>query len=75
MADRPRQTLTDYVTIALSPRPDTRVRSLRRLAAKRCDRLVLVPYSEPLARGQRSDDERTRRALTALGTTLRTRTV
>jgi hypothetical protein len=62
------------VTIALTPRPDTRVRSLRRLAAQRCEQLVLIPYSEPLARGQRSDDERTLRALTALGTTLRRRT-
>jgi hypothetical protein len=60
------------VTVALTPRPDTSVRSLRRLAARRCERLVLFPHSEPLARGARINDERTRRALTALATALRT---
>jgi cellulose biosynthesis protein BcsQ len=64
----------NLVAVALTPRPDTRVRALRRLAAQRCERLVLIPYSEPLAHGRRPDEERTRRALTALGTTLRART-
>lgn len=48
------------------------VRALRGLAAKRCERLVLCPHSERLARGEPADDdERLLRALGGLTPTLR----
>jgi hypothetical protein len=59
------------VAIASRPRPNASVRALRRLAATRCERLVLVPHSDRLARGDLTGDERLRRALTGLATTLR----
>lgn len=39
--------------------PSVSVRALRRLAAERCDRLVLAPHSEALARGDLTDGSRT----------------
>jgi hypothetical protein len=65
---RARETL---VAIAARPRPNANVRALRRLAATRCERLVLVPHSDELARGDLNGDERLRRALTGLAATLR----
>jgi hypothetical protein len=59
------------VAIAARQRPQASVRGLRRLAATRCERLVLVPHSDRLARGELNGDERIRRALTGLATTLR----
>lgn len=61
------------VATAHSPRPDVSVRALRRLAVKRCERLILIPYSAAAARGERAIDEATVRAFAGLGPTLRSR--
>jgi hypothetical protein len=59
------------VATAMERRAGAKVRTLRRLAANRCERLVLAPYVEALARGQQAaDDERLRAPLTALAATL-----
>jgi Flp pilus assembly CpaE family ATPase len=70
---RPGRARETLIAIASRPRPDASVRALRRLAAERCERLVLVPHSEQLARGDLTDDDRLRRALTGLAATLRRR--
>jgi Flp pilus assembly CpaE family ATPase len=70
---RPGRARETLIAIATRPRPRASVRALRRLAAQRCDRLVLVSHSEPLARGDLSGDERLRRALTGLAPALRPR--
>ncbi len=60
------------VVSAIEPAGRPSVRALRRLAAKRCERLVLCPYSEALTRGELPDDEqRLLRALSGLAPTLR----
>jgi hypothetical protein len=38
--------------LATGRRPSVSVRALRRLAGERCERLVLAPHSEALARGE-----------------------
>lgn len=59
------------VATATATRPGTSVRALRRLAARRCERLVLIGHSDAAARGARVVDESVARALTGLATTLR----
>lgn len=61
------------VATAHSPRPDVRVRALRRLAAGRCERLILIPHSAAAAHGERTTDEATVRAIAGLAPTLRSR--
>ena len=45
------------VAVARDPNALVSVRNVRRALARTCDRLVLVPYSAKLARGQEPDDE------------------
>lgn len=47
------------------------VRALRRVAAGRCERLVLIPYNDEAARDPQHAGDATRHALTALGSLLR----
>jgi hypothetical protein len=47
------------------------VRSLRRLAARRCDGLILIPRSEAAVRGERVADEAWMHALAGIGAALR----
>jgi hypothetical protein len=47
-------------------RPLASVRALRRLARERCDRLVLIPHDEGLARGEKSTSDRAGDALTGI---------
>ena len=47
------------------------VRALRRLAARRCERLVLSPHSAAAARGELSSDDSVAHALAGLAPTLR----
>lgn len=49
------------------------VRALRRLAARRAERLVLIPHSAGLARGETDLDQPIKRALAGLAPTLRKR--
>jgi NAD(P)H-dependent FMN reductase len=57
---------------ALDRRRTAGVRALRHLAGHRCERLVLIPHSEALARGDVAHGgEQLNRALTALAPTLR----
>jgi MinD-like ATPase involved in chromosome partitioning or flagellar assembly len=63
------------VVAALDHGPRTTVRALRRLTAHRCERVVLAPYTQALARGEPADtDERILRALGGLAPLLRTAT-
>jgi hypothetical protein len=57
---------------ATTPRPLVSVRALRNVARQRCDRLVLIPHSDALARGEQVVSDSTNRALTGLAATLRT---
>lgn len=59
------------VATAREPRASASVRALRRLAARRAERLVLIPHSAALARGESVLDEPIKRALTGLAPTLR----
>lgn len=59
------------VATAREPHRAVSVRALRKLAAVRCERLVLMPYSSGLARGELTVDERIAHALTGLAPTLR----
>jgi hypothetical protein len=56
---------------ATTPRPLVSVRALRKVARQRCDRLVLIPHSAALARGEQGASDATSRALTGLAATLR----
>jgi Flp pilus assembly CpaE family ATPase len=68
-AGRRREVLVALVT---ERRPGARVRALRRLAGERCERLVLVPHSEALARGELADASGTlSRALMGIGHVIR----
>jgi MinD-like ATPase involved in chromosome partitioning or flagellar assembly len=55
----------------LTPGRAVSVRALRRVAAPRCERLVLMPYDERVAHDPQHVDECARHALTALGSVLR----
>lgn len=59
------------VATAQSGRPAVNVRTLRRLAARRCERLVLIPHSDAALRGERVVDDSVARALAGLASTLR----
>jgi Flp pilus assembly CpaE family ATPase len=61
------------VAIAPAARPSVSVsvRALRRLATRRCERLILVPYNDAAARGERLVDESVKRALAGLAPSLR----
>lgn len=61
------------VAIAHIGRPSVSVRALRRLAASRCERLILVPHNDAAARGERLVDESVTRALAGLAPSLRDR--
>jgi len=61
------------VATAMTPRPRVSVRALRRLARARCERLVLIAYSDATVRGERTIDPSTARALSGLAPTLRRR--
>jgi hypothetical protein len=55
-------------------RPSVSIRALRRLAGERCDRLVLAPHSEALARGDLTDPSAAlSRALTGIVQVVRRR--
>jgi hypothetical protein len=57
---------------AVYARSSARVRALRHLAADRCERLILIPHSEALARGDIAHGaEHLSRGLTGLAPTLR----
>lgn len=63
------------VLVATAPRagaPGVRVRTLRRLAKRRCERLILIPHSERAERGE-PDPETFARPLRGLAPTLRRR--
>ena len=59
------------VATGLQPRSRVSVRSLRRLAAQRCERLILIPHSTIAARGEPSADAGVAHALSGLAVTLR----
>ncbi len=59
------------VATARQVSPRVSVRALRRLAAGRCDQLILIPRNEAAARGERVADEAVAHALAGLGPTLR----
>jgi Mrp family chromosome partitioning ATPase len=61
------------VATALVQRPRASVRALRRLAAQRCERLVLIPHSEPAANGRPTDDDAIAHALAGFAPSLRSR--
>jgi MinD-like ATPase involved in chromosome partitioning or flagellar assembly len=65
------RSLEVLVAIAHQPRPPVSIRALRRLANRRCDRLVLIPYSAAAARGEHAVDEPIVHALTGLACALR----
>lgn len=56
---------------AQQPRTRVSVRALRHLASPRCERLILIPYSNTAARGEPSLDTPVAHALTGLAPTLR----
>lgn len=56
---------------AITPEPRVSVRALRKLANRRCERLVLIPYDDALARGQQAACDATSRAVAAMAPTLR----
>lgn len=59
------------VAVARDPHVKVPVRAVRRALRGRCDRLVLVPYSEQLAGGEHSADESIAHAIVALTTSVR----
>ena len=59
------------VATALQRSSQASVRALRRLAARRCERLVLIPHSAAAARGELSSDDSAAHALAGLAPTLR----
>lgn len=69
----PGRSIEILVAIAQSLRPRVSVRALRRLAAQRCERLVLIPHSDAAANGQPVHDDAIARALDGLAPTLRSR--
>lgn len=72
LVPRPGSRVELLAATALHSPSAVKVRSLRRLAGARCERLVLIPHSKPLARGELSaDGEYASRALTGLASALR----
>ena len=69
----PARSIQVLVAIAHSLRPRASVRALRRLAAERCERLVLIPHSDAAANGAPVGDDAIARALAGLAPTLRSR--
>jgi hypothetical protein len=69
----PGRSIEVLVAIAHSLQPRVSVRALRRLAAERCERLVLIPHSAAAAHGDRVDDDAVARTLDGLAPTLRSR--
>jgi MinD-like ATPase involved in chromosome partitioning or flagellar assembly len=67
----PGRSLEVLVAIARQPRPPVSVRVLRRLAGQHCERLVLIPYSDAVARGELLVDEPVMHALAGLAPVLR----
>jgi hypothetical protein len=61
------------VAVAHSVRPRVSVRALRRLAAERCERLLLIAHSDAAANDEPVDDDAITRALDGLAPTLRSR--
>jgi MinD-like ATPase involved in chromosome partitioning or flagellar assembly len=59
------------VATAHHPRACVSVRALRRLAARRCERLVLIPHSDAATRGELACDDAIAHALNGLARTLR----
>ena len=59
------------VAIARQPRSPVSVRALRRLAGQRCERLVLIPHSDAVARDELVVDEPVVHALAGLAPALR----
>ena len=60
------------VALAADRRSSASVRALRRLAAQRCERLVLAPYSDAVARGDLANpSQRLDRTLTGIAPILR----
>jgi hypothetical protein len=69
----PGRSIEVLVAIAHSLRPRVSVRALRRLAAERCERLLLIPHSAAAANGESVDDDAIARALDGLAPTIRSR--
>lgn len=67
----PGRAVEALVATAHQPRARVSVRALRRLAAQRCERLVLIPHSAASARGELAGDDATAHALNGLARTLR----
>jgi MinD-like ATPase involved in chromosome partitioning or flagellar assembly len=65
------RSLEVLVAIARQPRSPVSVRALRRLAGQRCERLVLIPHSDAIARGELVVDEPVLHALAGLAPALR----
>ncbi len=59
------------VAVARDPNALVSVRNVRRALARKCVRLVLVPYSAKLARGQGDDDEAVANAIARLAAAIR----
>ena len=68
----PGRTIELLAATGLEPRARVvSVRSLRRLAAQRCERLILIPHSTTAARGEATADAGVAHALSGLAVTLR----
>ena len=67
----PGRAVEALVATAHQPRARVSVRALRRVAAQRCERLVLIPHSDAAARGELACDDATAHALNRLAPTLR----
>lgn len=59
------------VAVGRDPNAAVAVRTVRRAVRGRCDRLVLVPYSAEIARGDLSPNEAITHAITGIATSLR----
>jgi Flp pilus assembly CpaE family ATPase len=65
------RSLEVLVATAHQPRPPVSIRALRRLATRRCDRLILIPHSAATARGEGAVEEPIVHALTGVARALR----
>lgn len=67
----PGRAVEALVATAHQPRARVSVRALRRLAAQRCERLILIPHSDAIARGELAGEDAITHALNGLAPTLR----
>jgi MinD-like ATPase involved in chromosome partitioning or flagellar assembly len=71
IAPRPGRAREALAAARLTPGRTVSVRALRRVAERRCERLVLMPYDERVAHDPQHGGDSARHALTALGSVLR----